>query len=150
MTAMQRRKGQSGERELANLVTDLTGFACRRLVRQHEKDSDVDGVPGWSIEVKRWRRITPAAVRAAWEQAEEQAGELIPVLFIRPDRGSWIARWPLSLLLVGRRTTWRGYEWTCETSVEAWASVVMETLPNAIGMTTPANIDVLLSKTSVA
>ena len=141
MTAMQRNKGKAGERELANVVTELTGFACRRLVRQHERDSDVDGVPGWSIEVKRWRRITPAAMRAAWEQAEAQAGEnLIPVLFVRPDRGEWVARWPLAIILAGNGTTWRGYEWTCETSVEAWASVVMETIQTGTSSTTPASI----------
>ena len=48
MGAMQRTKGQTGEREAAALIRDLTGWDVRRRVRQHDGDSDLEGVPGLS------------------------------------------------------------------------------------------------------
>ena len=50
---MSRTKGAAGERELAAALRELTGWDIRRRVRQHDGDSDLEGVPGWSIEVKR-------------------------------------------------------------------------------------------------
>ncbi len=53
MSAMQRKK--AGEREAAELVRELTGWDVRRRVRQHAGDSNLQGVPGWAVEVKRHR-----------------------------------------------------------------------------------------------
>ena len=53
MGRAQREKGKRGEREVAALIRDLLGYEVRRRVRQHDGDSDLVGVPGWSIEVKR-------------------------------------------------------------------------------------------------
>jgi hypothetical protein len=123
-----RNKGKAGEREIASLVRDLTGWEVRRRVRQHEGDSDLEGVPGWSVEVKRYARAARADVRGWWEQAARQAGESqTPVLFWRQDRDEWRAVWPVAAsLAVQHADTWGGYGWTVEGSIEAWAAVARD------------------------
>lgn len=129
MSAMQRRKGQSGELEVCTLVRDLTGWDVRRTVRQHGGDSDLEGVPGWSVEVKRHRTATRGDLARWWQQTTTQAGELLPVLCYRTDRAEWRAVWPLAACLVQQRADyWRGYNWTADTSVEAWAAVARDQL----------------------
>lgn len=56
-TEPQQRQGR--ERELARLLADLTGHDVRRRVRQHDGDDDLVGVPGWSIEAKRYKAAPP-------------------------------------------------------------------------------------------
>ena len=129
MSAMQRTKGQAGEREIAGIVRDLTGWDVRRRVRQHGGDSDLEGVPGWSVEVKRHRTATHGDLARWWQQAASQAGELVPVLFYRADRADWRAVWPLATTLVQQPADcWRGYRWTADTTVEAWAAVARDRL----------------------
>ena len=129
MGAMSRTKGKAGERELARLVSDLTGWEVKRRVRQHEGDSDLDGVPGWSIEVKRHKVAPRADIRAWWVQAVAQAiaEKACPLLFYRADRGDWRAVWPVARLLIEQQAEmWTGYEWTADTSVDAWAAVARD------------------------
>jgi Holliday junction resolvase len=127
MGLTSRRKGQSGERELANLLADLTGWDVRRRVRQHDGDSDLTGAPGWSIEVKRRRAATRSDIALWWAQTVAQAGAALPVLFYRLDRHGWRAIWPVAVHLVEQHSDmWAGYAWTCEGSVEAWAAVARE------------------------
>lgn len=123
-----RLKGARGERELAALLRDLTGLDVRRRVRQHRGDSDLVGVPGWSIEVKRHAKTTPATVAAWWAQAVAQAGPAeLPVLLYRLDRRHWRALWPLGVhLALQPGTSWLGFELTIEGSLEAWATVARE------------------------
>jgi hypothetical protein len=54
MSAMQRNKGKTGEREVAAIVRELTGWDVRRRVRQHDGDSDLEGVPGEHEHRSRW------------------------------------------------------------------------------------------------
>lgn len=127
MGKAQRDKGKSGEREIAALVRDATGWDVRRRVRQHDGDSDLTGAPGWAVEVKRHRSATRGDVAAWWRQAVAQAGELLPVLFYRLDRDEWRAVWPLApLVAVQPCDEWRGYAWTVEGSIETWATVARE------------------------
>lgn len=127
MSGMQRNKGKAGEREIAALVRDLTGWDVRRRVRQHDGDSDLEGVPGWSVEVKRHRSASAADVAAWWRQAVAQAGVTTPVLFYRLDRCDWRAVWPLAVLLVHQSAEyWSGIEWTATTSIAAWAAVARD------------------------
>lgn len=51
MGQMQRRKGQVGEREAAALIREHTGWEVTRRVRNAAGDSDLLGVPGWSVEI---------------------------------------------------------------------------------------------------
>ncbi len=132
MSAMQRNKGKSGEREAGALVRELTGWDVRRRVRQHAGDSDLQGVPGWALEVKRHRTATPGEVARWWAQAVAQAGDLLPVLLYRADRAEWRAVWPLAVLLVHQTAdAWRGVEWTADTTVQAWAAVARELMHEA-------------------
>lgn len=127
MGAMQRNKGKVGEREIAIIIRDLTGWDVQRRVRQHDGDSDLVGVPGWSVEVKRHAKADRSDIRAWWDQAVAQAGPLPPALFFRRNRDEWRAVWPVAAGLVAQDADmWSGYEWTCEGSVQAWAAVARE------------------------
>ncbi|HMN91663.1 MAG TPA: hypothetical protein PKC60_00390 [Hydrogenophaga sp.] len=99
MSAMQRNKGKAGERELAALLYRLTGHQVRRRVRQHEADDDLVGLPGWSVECKRYRSAAPADVVDWWAQTVSQACRTgsWPVLFYRLDRQPWRCVWPADL-----------------------------------------------------
>lgn len=100
MGGMSRNKGKVGERELAVLLTTLTGFSVRRRVRNLEGEDDLVGIPGWSIECKRYASITPALVAGWWQQAVEQGKRIgaEPVLFYRGDRGQWRAVWSANMV----------------------------------------------------
>ncbi|MDP2064639.1 MAG: hypothetical protein Q8K38_01550 [Burkholderiaceae bacterium] len=131
MGLKSRTKGKVGEREIAALVADLTGLCIKRRVRQHAGDSDLEGVPGWCIEVKRHAKATRADIRQWWSQAQEQAQRAgtMPVLLYRQDRDDWRAVWPLAVTLAHQQAAmWAGYEWTAEGSIEAWTTVLRETM----------------------
>jgi Holliday junction resolvase len=95
MAGLSRNKGKAGERELARLLADLTGHDVRRRVRQHDGDDDLEGLPGWSIEAKRYKAAPPALVAKWWAQAVEQADRAgtWPVLFYRADQAGWRVVW---------------------------------------------------------
>ncbi|WP_338413828.1 hypothetical protein [uncultured Sphaerotilus sp.] len=126
---MSRTKGQTGEREAAALIRDLTGWDVRRRVRQHDGDSDLEGVPGWSVEIKRHASASRGDIAAWWAQAVAQArpAGLLPVLLYRRDRDQWRAVWPVGVhLALQERDYWTGYEWTVEGTPDAWAAVARE------------------------
>lgn len=104
MAGLSRNKGKAGERELARLLADLTGHDVRRRVRQHDGDDDLVGVPGWSIEAKRYKNAPPALVAQWWAQAVEQSRSTntLPVLFYRADRAGWRVVWPAGLHMTPR------------------------------------------------
>lgn len=134
MSMMQRNKGKAGEREVANMIRDLTGWDVRRRVRQHGGDSDLLGAPGWAVEVKRQKAAPRGLIGLWWRQTVEQAGwgGCLPVLFFRADRDSWRAVWPAAVRLVDQRADyWREYEWTVEGSVQCWAVVARELVSEA-------------------
>ena len=93
MAGMSRTKGKVGERELARLLSALTGYTVARRVRNLAGEDDLQGLPGWSIECKRYATITPALVAGWWAQAQRQAQAIgqEPVLFYRADKGAWRA-----------------------------------------------------------
>lgn len=116
MGAMSRTKGSRGEREIAGILHGLTGWTVKRRVRQHDGDSDLEGIPGWSVEVKRHATATRADIAGWWDQAVAQAGDLRPVLFYRRDRDEWRAVWC--------ELPTMDYQWTAEASVAAWVALV--------------------------
>lgn len=100
MGAASRDKGKRGERELAELLRTLTGHDVRRRVRQHGGDADLEGLPGWSIECKRYSSAAPADVARWWRQAAAQARTAggWPLLAWRADRmPDWRFVWPAGL-----------------------------------------------------
>jgi hypothetical protein len=130
MSAMQRTKGAQGEREISGVIRDLTGWDVQRRVRNHAGDSDLVGIPGWSVEVKRHKTAGRAEIAGWWRQSCAQARDGLPVLFFRLDRDSWRAVWPVAVgLKVQHADMWSGYEWTCEGTVEAWAAVARNAAP---------------------
>lgn len=82
MSAMQRRKGATFERELARYLTE-NGVEARRGIGQARSASEVPDVEvdGYWIEAKR--QIKPN-IRAALEQADKAAAEAHPVGGIVP------------------------------------------------------------------
>lgn len=92
MGKSERRKGQVGEREVVKLLQGH-GFESRRTAPLQTDGlvsgaADVDGLPGFHIEVKRQERWSPKA----WYQQAEQDAPLgaIPVVFMRESRGDWL------------------------------------------------------------
>ena len=81
MGMMSRNKGKAGEREIASLLADLTGFDVRRRVRQRDGDSDLEGIPGWVVEVKRHAKATRASIRAWWAPGVRQLTPLFACRF---------------------------------------------------------------------
>jgi hypothetical protein len=89
MGQMQRRKGQVGEREAAALIREHTGWEVTRRVRNAAGDSDLLGVPGWSVEIRRYANASASQIASWWDQCVGQADGEIPVLFYRLNRGQW-------------------------------------------------------------
>ncbi len=101
MSMMQRSKGKAGEREAAVMLAQLTGLEVKRRVRQHDGDSDLEGIPNWSIEVKRYASATRSTIAGWWAQCVRQAlatGQY-PLLVYRLDRqAEWTCVWSAALL----------------------------------------------------
>lgn len=125
--AGRRAKGKRGELAVAGILRDLLGWDVRRRVRQHDGDSDLTTDEyGWSAECKNCATLE---LPAWWRQTVAQStGDLLPVLFYK-QRGHWRARFPLAVLLqVQRSAMWTDFEWTADTTIEAWAAVARETV----------------------
>lgn len=129
MGAFSRNKGKAAEREIAALIAELTGWTVRRKVRQLDGESDLEGVPGWCVEVKRHATAARADVREWWKQAAEQAKaeNAVPVLFYRKDRDEWRAVFPIAPFIgIQHECMWHDYAWTVEGSAEAWAAIAAD------------------------
>ncbi|VWB07761.1 putative PDDEXK endonuclease [Burkholderia lata] len=126
MGMKSRMKGKVGEREIAAIVRDLTGWDVKRKVRQLDGEADLEGIPLFSVEVKRHATATRAEVAAWWEQARNQgmAESKIPVLFYRKDRDDWRAVWSAALMIGG--SDWPEYGLTIEGSIEVWAAAARD------------------------
>ncbi len=126
MSAMQRRKGQAGERELFALLSDELGFTVRRNVDQ-ARHGGADGldVREWAIEAKRQEVLS---IASWWAQAQRQADTLNrrPILFYRVSRKPWRAVLDLHDVAPG---TFPARGNLCEMSLEAACTVIRESLP---------------------
>ena len=85
-----KRKGKNGELEFAHFLQDH-GYKARRTQQYSgtEGTSDVVGLPGHHIEVKRNERLN---VYKAVEQAlrDSEGTGLIPIVAHRRNRGEWL------------------------------------------------------------
>lgn len=87
-TVNSRRKGASGERELAAELTRLFGHACRRGQQYCGLEGqDVVGLPGIHIESKRVNKLN---LSRAYVQAKRDAGIKLPIVCHRADRQPWM------------------------------------------------------------
>jgi len=99
---MSREKGKRGEREAAELLRKA-GFADARRTQQYcGKDadgtaSDVVGIPGYHIEVKRTEQTRLYEWMAQAER--DKKPEEIPVILHRKNGRPWLAILPAELLL---------------------------------------------------
>lgn len=91
-----RRKGAEGERELANLLTDL-GHPCRRGQQYHggPDSPDVVGLDGIHVECKRVQQLNVERAMAQSRGDAEGTGDL-PVVMHRRDREAWKVTMDLS------------------------------------------------------
>jgi len=91
-------KGKRGEREFAAFLREH-GWEARRGQQFAGGDDSPDvisSVPGIHFEVKRVERLN---IHAANDQAEEDAGDLVPVVAHRRSRDIWYATLPMKDLL---------------------------------------------------
>ena len=133
MSAMQRRKGQTGEREFFGLLSEQLGTCVRRNVDQ-ARNGGADGieVPGWAIEVKRQESGFQAAW---WTQAIEQAdkADASPALAYRASRQPWRVRVLMCdvVCVMAERASYGegcGMAWV-EMDLPTFALIVRESLP---------------------
>ncbi len=81
-------KGKRGERELAKVLTEVFGVACRRGVQYSGLGGDdVVGLPGVHIECKL---VNALNVENAMRQSEEDAKDQLPVVCHRRNRTEWL------------------------------------------------------------
>jgi hypothetical protein len=126
MSVMQRRKGQTGERELHAKLSAALGITVRRLARQRDGDPDGLDLPGWAIEVKRVER---PQVLAWWTQTLDQAHATgrRPLLAYRASRRPWRCVLRLDDVAPGRYAAPDG-ESPVECDLSTAAAVIRETL----------------------
>lgn len=132
MSKFSRDKGARAERAVANIIFELTGWEAKRRVRNDHGDSDLIGIPGWSVEVKDHAKTTLGDVRDWWKQACSQADGSIPLLVYRRQRGEWRFVYPMCIHLETQEAEWwKHHDWTVETSPEGWATVAREICGNS-------------------
>ena len=90
MAINSKRKGKTGERELAALLRSY-GFEDAKRSQQYcgaNGDADVvDAFPDIHIECKRVERLN---INEAMEQADKDCGDKMPVVFHRKNRTPWL------------------------------------------------------------
>lgn len=99
MSAKSRRKGKTGELELARLLT-AEGFPAVRGVQYHGGADSPDVrcacLPGIHFEVKRTERLR---LYDALAQARHDAGGKLPIVAHRANASRWVAIMDFSDLL---------------------------------------------------
>jgi len=127
MSAFSRNKGKRGELAVCHIIFELTGWNAQRRVKNDHGDSDLIGVPGWSVEVKDHAKSTLGDVREWWAQACHQSNGLVPLLVYKRQRGEWRAVYPLCVHLTTQEADWwKDFDFTVETSMEGWAATARE------------------------
>ena len=93
MSRAERDKGARGEREVATILRAF-GLEVDRTVQNsgYFLRGDITGVEGYHVEVKRQETLrVPTWIR----QAEDECGDLVPVIAFRQNHGEWYAALPL-------------------------------------------------------
>lgn len=93
MTNPQKRKGDSAEREAAEVLAELLGRPIRRKLGAGRQDDtgDLDGVPDHIVQVASWKD-TAAAARIKPPEAEQQrinANTTHAATLVRFRGGTW-------------------------------------------------------------
>lgn len=94
--ARSRRKGANGERELAAILREY-GYDVRRGI-QSAGESDVIGLPGIHLEVKRREKLQLEDWMA---QARRDARpEELPTVWHRRNNCEWLVTMPLEVFMI--------------------------------------------------
>ena len=95
MVNPQKNKGDSAERELAKLLSDLLGFTVRRKLGAGRADDtgDLDGLPDCTAQAKNYADVMRAINQGLKDLEVQQlnAASTHGVLFVRRRGGQWIA-----------------------------------------------------------
>lgn len=88
------RKGKSGERDFIKTIYRLTKGEIelkRNLKQSRDGGDDLQSFRNFSIEVKRWKKVSDALVRDWWAQCQRNAQQMgkVPVLAYRADQQGW-------------------------------------------------------------
>ncbi len=93
MTGKAKRKGDSAEREAAELLTELLGSSCRRQLGAGRSDDvgDIDGIANCVVQVCDWKDKSAACLQkpVGAEQQRLNAGVEHAVTMIRFRGGKW-------------------------------------------------------------
>lgn len=94
MTGAAKRKGDRAEREVAQILTDMFGYPCRRMLGAGRQDDvgDIEGLPDTTIQVANYRNIAEA-IRIKPDMAEQQrinAGNKFAATFLRRQGGKYV------------------------------------------------------------
>jgi len=93
MSINSKKKGASGERELANILKDY-GYNTRRGQQYNGLDGeDVVGLDYIHIECKRVEKLN---IEQAMEQAKRDAKEQKPAVFHRKNKCKWLVTMELT------------------------------------------------------
>src|SRR5690606_13056440 len=89
-------KGAEAERELAKLLTALTGWAVRRKLGAGRQDDegDLEGIPDTTIQCKYYPSDVALGLRRGLEDLDrnlQNSGDRFGVCFLRRRGGDWIA-----------------------------------------------------------
>ena len=126
MSASQRNKGATAERELFALLTEQLGVTVtRNLTQTRGGGADALDVEGWAIEVKRQETLS---ISSWWAQTRRQADDLSrkPILFYRQNRKPWRAVLDLHHIAPGVFTAPGSL---CELALSDACTVIRESLP---------------------
>jgi hypothetical protein len=110
MTSPSKRKGDAAEREVAGLLSDLLGMPVRRKLGAGRMDDegDLEGVAGWTLEVKNRPGDVLRALReglADVEREQANAGTTFGAALIRRPGGRWFVAMSLEQLATVVRET---------------------------------------------
>lgn len=140
MSASSIRKGKDGEREAARMLGEALGLDLKRdLAQARDGGTDLVGIPGWAIEVKR---ATLARVKGWWQQTLDRAanhGER-PALVYRINRQPWRVVVALRDLAPGFEDA--PLELRLETDLETFARLVQRGNRSGASAPDPARVGI--------
>ena len=134
--AHSRRKGRAGEQEVARILRDWLNLDIHRNWQQQaaQGGSDIIGVDGWAIEVKRRKVCRPADIRDWWHQTRDQAAKVHakPALLYREDGyGRGLEELDKWRVMISTKDAFRAelpQDHACLITLRCWLQVVREGL----------------------
>ena len=135
-----RNKGAAGEREFGAVIFDELGVKLIRNLEQCRSGGCDRVVAGdgpislrldrFAIEVKRSHRPADTLIENWWQQAIDQTEKACkrPLLAFRGDRQQWRIIVPLGEVSTSMDERYPPVEWTAWLSVEAFGSLVRESV----------------------